>query len=344
MPSPYATLSALAPLAEDVRAARWLVTGAAGFIGSHLVEALLALGARVRGLDNLCAGRAENLAAVRAAVGEDSWRRFEWAEADIRSPQACAAACAGTDLVLHQAALGSVPQSLREPGMVNDVNAGGFVHLLSAARDAGVRRIVYASSCAIYGDDPVLPKREELSPAAISPYALTKLINEQYAAIFARCFGTRTVGLRYFNIFGPRQDPKGAYAAVIPLWFSALLRGEPVLINGDGENTRDFCHVANVVQANLRAALATEPEAVDRVYNIGCDQPVSLNRLVAAIAEACGAHAASARIEHREFRSGDIRHSHADTSLARRLLGYSPSHDLETGLRDTAAHYISATA
>lgn len=324
---------------------RWLVTGAAGFIGSNLVEALLQHGCEVTGLDSFVTGFARNLAAVQRSVGEDAWSKFRMIEGDIRSMEDCRAACRGVDLILHQAALGSVPRSLQHPEATNDANVGGFVNMLTAARDAGVKRFVYASSSSVYGDEPNLPKVEERLGNVLSPYALSKLVNEQYAAIFARCYGMECVGMRYFNVFGPRQDPGGAYAAVIPLWFAAMLKNEPIYINGDGETSRDFCFVANVVQANLRAALAADSKAVNRAYNIACGGRTTLNQLVERIAEAIHAvmpdREVKPQVVHRDFRAGDVRHSLADISAARNLLGYEPTHQIGDGLREAAEFYVS---
>ena len=259
--------------------ARWLVTGCAGFIGSHLVETLLKLDQLVVGLDNFSTGHRRNLDEVRTLVGSEKWGRFHFVEADIRDPEACRQACLNVDYVLHQAALGSVPRSLADPLATNAANIDGFLNMLVAARDAKVRRFVYAASSSTYGDHPDLPKIEEKIGRPLSPYAVTKLVNELYAEVFSRCYGFSSIGLRYFNVFGARQDPDGAYAAVIPRWTKAMLLGEDVLINGDGETSRDFCFVANAVQANLLAATTEIPEAVNQVYNVALDDRTSLNRL-----------------------------------------------------------------
>ena len=271
-------------LQTELRAAprQWLVTGAAGFIGSNLVEALLKLDQRVVGLDNFATGHRHNLEQVSALVTPEQWANFRFIEGDIRDVDACRAACAGADHVLHQAALGSVPRSIEDPISSNAANVTGFLNMLVAARDAGVKRFVYASSSSVYGDHPALPKVEANIGEPLSPYALTKLVNEHYARVFARCYGFATIGLRYFNIFGPRQDPNGAYAAVIPRWIAGMLRGEPIYINGDGETSRDFCFIANAVQANLLAATATEPKALDQAYNVAVSHRTTLNQLFAA--------------------------------------------------------------
>lgn len=322
----------------------WLVTGAAGFIGSHLVEALLRLDQRVVGMDNFATGHRRNLEDVRSLVASAQWKRFVLAEGDIRRPADCAHAfsCAGTQVqhVLHQAALGSVPRSLDDPITTNSVNVDGFVNMLVAARDAGVRSFVYAASSSTYGDHPALPKVEEHIGRPLSPYAVTKYVNELYAEVFARSYGFSTVGLRYFNVFGRRQDPQGPYAAVIPRWIAAMLRHEQVFINGDGETSRDFCPVANVVQANLLAATAPL-EALNQVYNVALGGRTTLNELFDILCSALANHGAdaSARPLHREFRDGDVRHSLADVGKARRLLGYAPQVDVAQGIAATIPWY-----
>ena len=317
---------------------RWLVTGAAGFIGSHLVEALLRGGQRVVGLDNFATGSRRNLDSIRDAVGTEAWTRFSFIEGDIRVAADCAAACDGVDLVLHQAALGSVPRSLRDPATTNSVNVDGTLNMLIAARDAGVRRFVYAASSSTYGDHPALPKQEEFIGRPLSPYAVTKYVSELYADVFHRQYGLPTVGLRYFNVFGPRQDPEGAYAAVIPKWVSQLMRGEPCLINGDGESSRDFTFIANVVQANLRAALVDSSAALGQVYNVSLGERTALNELYELIRQGLAAKLpahraiAEAKVTHGAPRPGDVRHSQADITKARTLLGYEPTHGVRAGL------------
>ena len=321
---------------------RWLVTGSAGFIGSHLLETLLRLGQHVVSLDNFATGHRDNLDAVRDAVGHEAWRRHTWLEADVVDLAACQRACTGVDVVLHEAALGSVPRSLEDPLRTHAANATGFLNMLVAARDAGVKRFVYAASSSTYGDHAGLPKVEDTIGRPLSPYAVTKLVDELYADVFHRCYGTTTVGLRYFNVFGSRQDPEGAYAAVIPRWVDAMLRGVPVVIHGDGETTRDFCPVANVVQANVLAATTTRPEALNEVYNIALGGRMSLNDLYAALRELLtGRHPALPDVApiHDDFRPGDVRHSQADISKASRLLGYEASHDVPSGLRDAMPWY-----
>ena len=322
--------------------ATWLVTGAAGFIGSNLVETLLRLGQRVIGLDSFATGHRHNLDEVQALVGPEAWRNWTLLEGDIRDVATCREACAGVDYVLHQAALGSVPRSIEDPLTTNEANITGFVNMLIAARDARVRRFVYAASSSTYGDHPDLPKIEERIGNPLSPYAVTKLVNELYAAVFARTYGFRSIGLRYFNIFGQRQDPDGAYAAVIPRWFAALLTGEPVSINGDGETSRDFCFIDNCVQANLLAATAPD-EAADQVYNVAFGERTSLNELFALIRERVADRVPAARDAepmYRDFRAGDVRHSLADISKAGRLFGYAPEYSVGAGLDKAADWYI----
>jgi UDP-N-acetylglucosamine 4-epimerase len=323
---------------------RWLVTGAAGFIGSHLVEKLLQLQQEVVGLDSFVTGSRDNLEAVHKAVGEFPWRSFRFLENDIVDLSACHGACDGIDIVLHQAALGSVPRSIDNPTATHAANATGFLNMLTAARERRVRRFVYASSSSVYGDHAGLPKVEAEIGSPLSPYAVTKRLNELYAASFARCYGLPAIGLRYFNVFGPRQDPGGAYAAVIPRWIQAMLSGEAVTIYGDGETSRDFCFIANVVQANLRAALATDEAAINQVYNVACGERTSLNELHAVLCEAlvekCPQVPALPAV-HRDFRPGDVHHSHADIALARRLLGYVPTHDVRSGLREALPWYLA---
>jgi UDP-N-acetylglucosamine 4-epimerase len=323
---------------------RWLVTGSAGFIGSHLLEALLRLDQDVVSVDNFATGYRENLREVERAVGSARWRRHAFVEADIAELDACRRACAGVDIVLHEAALGSVPRSIEDPLLTHAANATGFLNLLVAARDAGVRRFVYAASSSTYGDHPGLPKVEEQIGQPLSPYAVTKYLDELYAQVFDRCYGTGSIGLRYFNVFGPRQDPEGAYAAVIPRWVATMLRGEAITINGDGETTRDFCYVANVVQANLLAATTDDSAAVGQVYNVAVGGRMSLNELYADLRDALLARHPAVQIAppvHADFRAGDVRHSQADISKARRLLGYAPAYDVRSGLAESLPWYES---
>lgn len=313
----------------------WLITGVAGFIGSNLLESLLRLDQRVIGLDNFSAGHRQNLDEVCAAVSPAQWARFQFQEGDIADLAACRQAVAGVEFILHHAALGSVPLSMSDPLACHRANVTGFLNLLIAARDAGVKRFVYASSSAVYGDDPATAKVEEQIGRPLSPYAASKRVDEIYADTFAMGFGFASVGLRYFNIFGPRQDPEGAYAAVIPKWISALLRREPVIVNGDGETTRDFCYIGDVVQANLLAATTENPGAVNQVFNVALSRRTSLNELFGALQAALRRRETAlpaTQPVYREFRAGDVRHSQADVSKARRLLGFEPAHDLAGGL------------
>ena len=324
----------------------WLVTGAAGFIGSNLAEALLRLGQQVTGLDNFATGHRHNLDLVRDVVGSEAWSRFGFIEGDIRDPGACARACAGADFVLHQAALGSVPRSIDDPLATNEVNVTGFLNMLVAARDAKVKRFVYAASSSTYGDHPDLPKVEHRIGNPLSPYAVTKYVNELYADVFGRTYGSESIGLRYFNVFGPRQDPDGAYAAVIPQWVAALIGNAELRINGDGETSRDFCYVDNVVQANLLAAFAGG-DAVNQVYNVAVDERTSLNQLYVMMRELLRErfpHLETHRPRHVDFRHGDVRHSQADIGKAKTLLGYQPTHRIGEGLREAMAWYVAHLA
>jgi UDP-N-acetylglucosamine 4-epimerase len=320
----------------------WLVTGTAGFIGSNLLEALLRLDQRVIGLDNYATGFHVNLEEVKELVGSKKWKNFAQIEGDIRDLETCKRVCQAVDFVLHQAALGSVPRSIAEPGDSHATNVTGFLNMLVAARDNGVKRFVYASSSSVYGDHPGLPKVEHELGKCLSPYAATKRANELYAAVFAQCYGLETIGLRYFNVFGPRQDPDGPYAAVIPKWMAAMIKNEPVQIHGDGETTRDFCYIANVVQANLLAATVQKKDAINETYNIALHDRTSLNDLFGLLRdkllpfypdlERC-------RPVHLDFRPGDVRHSEADISKAERLLGYKPSHTVAEGLAEALNWY-----
>lgn len=321
----------------------WLITGVAGFIGSNLLEALLKLNQRVIGLDNFATGYRHNLDEVRAQVSEAQWSRFLFHEGDIRDPAACGRVSEGVDYVLHQAALGSVPRSLLEPVVTNDVNISGFLNVLVAARDAKVRSFTYAASSSTYGDHPGLPKVEDQIGKPLSPYAVTKYVNELYADVFARCYGLPTVGLRYFNVFGKRQDPDGAYAAVIPKWMGALIRGEAVVINGDGETSRDFCFVDNVVQANILAATTSDLGCAN-VYNIAAEERTTLNQLCETLRQALANHGICCEQPaiYRDFRAGDIRHSLASTEKARSQLGYTDVISVREGIRHATPWYINS--
>jgi UDP-N-acetylglucosamine 4-epimerase len=321
----------------------WLVTGCAGFIGSNLIEALLERGQKVVGLDNFSTGFQHNLDQVEEAVGPEKWKRFRFIKGDIRSLDTCREACKGVDYVLHEAALGSVPRSIDDPITSHESNVTGFLNMLVAARDAKVKRFVYAASSAAYGDHPGLPKVEETIGRPLSPYGAGKYMNELYADVFGRCYGLETVGLRYFNVFGPRQDPDGAYAAVIPKWIAAMIRGETVYINGDGETARDFCFIDNVVQANILAATAGNPDAVNRVYNVALGDQTSLNQLFESLRELLSARDATFDCEppvYRDFRPGDVRFSRADISKATDLLGFEPTVRVRDGLERALDWYV----
>jgi UDP-N-acetylglucosamine 4-epimerase len=328
----------------------WLVTGVAGFIGSNLLETLLKLNQRVVGLDNFATGHQRNLDEVQTLVTPEQWSNFHFIQGDIRLLADCHKACDGVDYVLHQAALGSVPRSLADPISTNETNITGFLNMLVAARDAKVKSFTYAASSSTYGDHPALPKVEENIGNPLSPYAVTKYVNELYASVFARSYGFETIGLRYFNVFGPRQDPNGAYAAVIPKWTAALLKGEPVYINGDGETSRDFCHVANAVQANLISAvipdsirdLSATPSPLNQVYNVAVGDRTTLNELFFQLRDNLKAHGVSATAQpvYRDFRAGDVRHSQANVSKASQLLGYAPTHAIQKGIVQAMPWYI----
>lgn len=335
MPTAYEQLLARLPTEPKT----WLITGVAGFIGSNLLEALLKLDQTVVGLDNFATGYQHNLDEVQTLVTTQQWARFNFIQGDIRNIEDCKRACEGVDYVLHQAALGSVPRSIEDPVTTNSANITGFLNMLVAAKDAnggkGVANFVYAASSSTYGDHPGLPKVEDKIGKPLSPYAVTKYVNELYADVFARCYGINTIGLRYFNVFGPRQDPEGAYAAVIPKWIASLIKGEPVYINGDGETSRDFCFIANVVQANVLAATANSPDAVNQVYNVAVGDRTTLNELYAQLHHnllpTCQ-HLQGAQPVYRAFRDGDVRHSLADIGKAHQLLGYAPTHRIGNGL------------
>lgn len=316
----------------------WLITGVAGFIGSNLLETLLKLNQRVVGLDNFATGHQHNLDEVRSLIDQKQWSRFRFIECDIRNVRDCHLACKGVDYVLHQAALGSVPRSIENPINTNATNIDGFLNMLVAARDAGTKRFVYAASSSTYGDHPGLPKVEENIGRPLSPYAVTKYVNELYAGVFARTYDFQSIGLRYFNVFGNRQDPNGPYAAVIPKWIAAMISGEQIFINGDGETSRDFCFVDNAVQINLLAAIAEDPEATNQVYNVAVGDQTTLNQLyeyLQANLRSAYPHVNGMVPVHRAFRAGDVRHSLADIGKANRLLGYQPQYRIKEGLAET---------
>lgn len=318
----------------------WLITGCAGFIGSNLLEALLQMDQTVIGLDNYSTGHKHNLDEVQRAVTPAQWKRFTFHEGDIRDLKTCHVVMSGVDHVLHQAALGSVPRSLQDPITSNDVNIGGFLNILIAARDAKVQSFVYAASSSTYGDLEELPKFEDRIGRPLSPYAVTKYVNELYADVFSRAYGFGSVGLRYFNVFGKRQDPEGAYAAVIPKWIAAMIRGDDVIINGDGETSRDFCFIDNVVQANILGSLA-QPEGVNQVYNVAYNARTSLNELFDYLSKSLANNGIvyDKRPVYGEFRAGDVRHSQADITKANQLLGYEPLHDIVNGIEVSMPWY-----
>lgn len=320
----------------------WLVTGVAGFIGSNLLETLLKLDQKVVGLDNFATGHQHNLDEVKGLVSPEQWGNFTFYEGDIRNLADCEKACQGVDFVLHQAALGSVPRSIADPITTNAANITGFLNMLTAARDAEVKSFTYAASSSTYGDHPALPKVEENIGKPLSPYAVTKYVNELYAEVFARTYGFKTIGLRYFNVFGKRQDPNGAYAAVIPKWTASMIKGEDVFINGDGETSRDFCFIENTVQANILAATTQNDEAKNQVYNVAVGDRTTLNDLFNAIQVALNENGVTYTKEpvYRDFRVGDVRHSQADVSKIKNLLGYTPKFVISQGVESAMPWYI----
>lgn len=321
---------------------KWLITGVAGFIGSNLLETLLKLDQTVVGLDNFATGHQYNLDEVKGEVTPEQWARFTFIEGDIRNVDTCHQACQGADYVLHQAALGSVPRSINDPITTNSANIDGFLNMLVAARDAQVKSFTYAASSSTYGDHPGLPKVEDRIGKPLSPYAVTKYVNELYAEVFARTYGFNCIGLRYFNVFGKRQDPNGAYAAVIPKWTSAMIQNEDLFINGDGETSRDFCFIENTVQANLLAATVQAEEARNQVYNVAVGGRTTLNQLFSYIRESLGENGIQYQKDaiYRDFRAGDVRHSQADVSKANNLLGYDPQYTIEQGIKKAMPWYV----
>ena len=320
----------------------WLITGVAGFIGSNLLETLLKLDQKVVGLDNFATGYQHNLDEVKGCVSEAQWSNFNFIEGDIRQFADCQTACNGVDYVLHQAALGSVPRSIVDPITTNDTNISGFLNMLTAARDAHVSSFSYAASSSTYGDHPGLPKVEENIGNPLSPYAVTKYVNELYADVFARSYGFKAIGLRYFNVFGQRQDPNGAYAAVIPKWTASMIAGDDVFINGDGETSRDFCFIENTVQANILAATAAD-EAKNQVYNVAVGDRTTLNDLYAAIQVALlenSVNYAKSAV-YREFRAGDVRHSQASIAKIQQALGYAPEYPIAEGIQLAMRWYVN---
>ncbi len=323
---------------------KWLVTGCAGFIGSNLVETLLGLDQTVVGLDNFSTGYQHNLDDIEKNVTAEQWKGFNFIKGDIRNLEDCNKALNGIDFVLHQAALGSVPRSIDNPINTNDSNVTGFLNILTSAKDNGVKRFVYASSSSVYGDSQELPKVESRTGNLLSPYAVTKMVNELYAGVFYKTYGLQTIGLRYFNVFGKRQDPDGAYAAVIPKWVGSLLKNEDVYINGDGETSRDFTYIKNVVQANILAATSTNEQSFGEAFNTAIGGRETLNNLYQAINEGLAKNLSDFEMKkaiYRDFRAGDIRHSNANIAKMKQLLGYVPTHSLEAGLEESISWYIN---
>lgn len=323
---------------------KWLITGVAGFIGSNLLEALLKLNQIVVGLDNFATGHQKNLDEVKTLVSSDQWQRFQFIEGDIRELDDCHQACSGVDYVLHQAALGSVPRSIADPIATNHTNISGYLNMLVAARDAKVSSFTYAASSSTYGDHPALPKVEDIIGKPLSPYAVTKYVNELYAEVFARTYEFQTIGLRYFNVFGRRQDPNGAYAAVIPKWTAAMIENDDVYVNGDGETSRDFCYIDNTVQMNILAATTTDSDAKNQVYNVAVGDRTTLNELFNSIKSALTDNSViyNKPPVYREFREGDVRHSQADVSKAQQLLGYEPKFNIGQGIDIAMPWYVKS--
>lgn len=321
---------------------KWLITGVAGFIGSNLLETLLKLNQTVIGLDNFATGHQYNLDEVKTVVTSEQWKNFTFYQGDIRNLEDCQKVCADVDYVLHQAALGSVPRSIADPIVTNSANITGFLNMLVAARDAKVKSFTYAASSSTYGDHPALPKIEENIGKPLSPYAVTKYVNELYAEVFARTYGFKSIGLRYFNVFGKRQDPNGAYAAVIPKWTAAMIRGDEVFINGDGETSRDFCFIENTVQANILAATTQKEDAKNQVYNVAVGDRTTLNDLFNAIKAALSENGVSYNKSpiYRDFRTGDVRHSQADISKIHQNLSYQGKYNVFQGIQEVMPWYI----
>lgn len=319
---------------------KFLITGCAGFIGSNILEYLLKHDYEVVGLDNFSTGFQRNLDEVRELVGEEKWQNFTFIEGDMRNFQTCLKATSNVDVLIHQAALGSVPRSIDDPVTSHEVNVTGFVNLLKASVDNKVKRFVYASSSSVYGDHPDLPKREDIIGNQLSPYAVTKYATELYAKVFARTYGLETIGLRYFNVFGRRQDPFGAYAAVVPLWYKCLLNNDSPVINGDGETSRDFCYIDNVVQMNILCCLTENLNAINQVYNVANGGQTTLNQLFELIKAQVNPNGDIQPV-YREFRQGDVRHSLADISKANVLLGYKPEFDILSGIKKATEWYIN---
>ena len=321
----------------------WVVTGVAGFIGSNLAEALLILNQKVIALDNFSTGHQYNLEHIKSSVNPEQWKNFQFTEGDITDFETCKRITKGADIILHQAALGSVPRSIDNPILSNHNNVSGFLNMITAAKENGVKRFVFASSSSVYGDSQELPKVEVRTGNLLSPYAVTKYVNELYMGVFQKCYGMETIGLRYFNVFGKRQDPNGAYAAVMPKWIGQILNGEDLFINGDGETSRDFTYIQNVIQANILAGTTTNSKAFGEAFNTAIGGRETLNNLYDAISKGIKEHFPTLEIKnpiYRDFRAGDIRHSNANIDKMQTLLGYEPTHTLESGLQESIAWYI----
>mgnify|MGYP001163590683 FL=1 len=319
---------------------KWLITGVGGFIGSNLLEKLLKLDQSVIGIDNFSTGYKDNLKSVKNSVDKEQWENFSLIEGDIKDLEICQQGCDGVDYVLHQAALGSVPRSIKDPVNTNISNVDGFLNILVAARDSAVKNFIYAASSSTYGDHPDLPKKEHLIGNPLSPYAVSKYVNELYASVFSRTFRINTVGLRYFNVFGKRQDPKGSYAAVIPRWIDAFIKNEPVYIFGDGSTSRDFCYIENVIQANLLAAISENLSESGEIFNIAVGDRTTLNQLTDIIKKSLPSNSES-NIIFEDFRDGDVKHSQADISKAKKLLGYEPYYNVEQGISETINWFLT---
>lgn len=319
----------------------WLVTGVAGFIGSNLLETLLDLNQKVVGLDNFSTGYKDNLLEVKKIVSKEQWSRFKFVEGDIRDYSTCQSIISGVNYVLHQAALGSVPRSINDPISSNETNISGFLNILNASKVENVNSFTYAASSSTYGDHPALPKVEDNIGNPLSPYAVTKYVNELYASVYSKTYGFKSIGLRYFNVFGKRQDPNGAYAAVIPKWSSSMIKGESIYVNGDGETSRDFCFIDNTIQMNILSACAGE-NAKDKIYNVAVGDRTTLNELYKYIYNSLDENGLDikSKLVYREFRAGDVRHSQADITRAKKYLNYSPQFDIKDGIAKAMPWYI----
>ncbi len=321
----------------------WLITGVAGFIGSNLLEILLQLNQRVVGLDNFSTGRKENLSEVQLSVSKKQWSNFHFIRGNISNFKTCQIACKNIDYVLHQAALGSVPRSIKYPIKTNKSNISGFLNILQAAKEADVENFVYAASSSTYGDHTKLPKREHIIGKPLSPYAVTKYVNELYADVYKKSYNFNSIGLRYFNVFGKRQTPNSAYAAVIPKWVDAMVKNKQIFINGDGSTSRDFCFIENAIQANILAATTTDKNALNQIYNIAVGERTSLNQLYDELKKIIFKKTAihHDKLLYRDFRDGDVKHSQADIKKAQKLLGYKPAYRVKEGLEKVAIWHLN---